>query len=348
MLPGNQTVCAYPIRGERVTELLVRNAGDERRALAVLAGPQGHLVSNVRYVGWPICRLDAEEPFDLVHCASRIEDIRERAERQYCLIRYGMDDRRLMKDADKAAVKLNARFENNNRTLLVDLSHAMNGNIAAARLRAMELAANPAPDMFGALHADNDDTAEKGKTEYGKWHAAADVGKSIVNRLPSMAIATVLLAAVVVGGIAWRDVKYHEANLNHQLESQKEDNAQQLKIAELNQRSITGQDGRPVTLTSAAKEKLVREDAVDLRHVALLSKLELEHPLVRFVSAQSLDGVASAMDAAPETGKVWVNGAEIQAAIARAAAKKLRKLAQARRDSGGWITEIIPSKSRGA
>lgn len=348
MLPGNQTGCAYPDRGKRVTELVVRNADDERRALAVLAGPQGHLVSNVRYAGWPICRLDAEVPFDLVDCAPHIEEIRERAERQYCLIRHGKDDRRLMTDADKAALKIGARFENNNRTLLIDLSQAMNGNIAAARLRAMELSAGAPADLFGNLHADNDDAAEKGTAEYGKWHAAADVGKSIVNRLSSISLASVLMAAVVIGGIAWTCVKYHEANLNHELESKKEDNAQQLKIAELNQRSMTGQDGQPVALTSVAKERLAREDAVDLRHVALLSKMELEHPLVRFVSAQSLDGVASALHAVPDTGKVWVNGAEMQAAIARAAAKKLRKSAQARRDGGAWITEIIPSKVNGA
>lgn len=348
MLSGNQSRVRVSHPGERVKELVVRNADDERRALAVLASPQGHLVSNVHYAGWPICRLHAEAPFDLVNAAPRIQDIRERVERQYCLIRYGTDDRRLMTDADKAAVKVNARFENNDRTLLVDLSQAMNGNIAAARLRAMELSAGAPADLFGNLHADNDDAAEKGKAEYGKWHAAADVGKSIVNRLSSISLASVLMAAVVIGGIAWTCVKYHEVNLNHELESKKEDNAQQLKIAELNQRSITGQDGRPVALTGVAKERLAREEAVDLRHVALLSKMELEHPLVRFVSAQSLDGVASALDAAPETGKVWVNGAELRSAIAGAAAKKLRKSAQARRDGGAWITEIIPTRISGA
>lgn len=335
-------------RGKRVTELVVRNADDERRALAVLAGPQGHLVSNVRYAGWPICRIDAEVPFDLVDCAPRIEDIRERAERQYCLIRHGKDDRRLMTAADKAAVKIGARFENNNRTLLVDLSGAMNANIAAARLRAMEISAGASANLFGEVHGDRDHTEETGKEEYGKWRAGADVGKSIVKRLPWMALMAVLLAGVVVAGLAWTSVNYHEANLNHELALKKEDNAQQLKIAELNQRSITSRDGRPVALTSRAKESLASEDAAGLQHVALMGAMELEHPLIRFVSAQSLDGVASALDAAPETGKVWVNGAEIQAALARGAAKKLRKSAHARRDGGAWITEIIPSKVNGA
>lgn len=338
---------SYPL-GEWVTVLLIRNADDERRALVVLAGTQGHLVSNIRYSGWPICRLDAEMPFDLVRCASAIEEIRERTERQYCLIRYGKDDLRLMTDGDKAAVKLRARFENNNRTLLVDLSQTMNANIAAAHLRAMELASAPTAVMFSDLHADNDAKAEHDKKEFGKWHAASDVGKAIVNRLPTMALSAVLLAAVVVSGVVWRDVKYHEANLNHQLEIKKEDNAQQLKIAELNQRVIRGQDGRAVALTSAAKDALAREDAIDLQNAALLSKLELEHPLIRFVSAQALDGIASAMESVPETGKIWVNGGEMQSAFARAAAKKLRKSAQARRESGGWITEVIPSKSAGA
>lgn len=116
-------------------------------------------------------------------------------------------------------------------------------------------------------------------------------------------------------------MQYHDANQNYQLESKKEDNAQQFKIAESNQRSITGQNGRPVALTSAAKETLAREDVLDLRHVALLNEMELKHPLVRFVSAPSLDGAATAMDAAPKSEKVWVKGAELQAAIARAAAK---------------------------
>jgi hypothetical protein len=202
--------------------------------------------------------------------------------------------------------------------------------------------------LFGDLQADNDDNQDNKSGEYTRWHAAVDITKRIVNKLSPGLIASVLMTAVVVGGIAWSCVKFHEADLNHQLEGKKEANAQQLRIAEFNQRSITGHDGQPAALTSEAKQALAREDALDLRQVALLNQMELEYPLVRFVSAESLDGVAAALDTAPQHGKVLVNGAEMQGAIARAAAKQLRKSAKARRDNKGWITEIIPSKGNSA
>ena len=351
--------CACPIPGEPVTTLVVRNAADEHRALSVLAGPQGHLVNNLSYVGWPICRFDSELPFDLVRCASTIDELRERAERQYCLLRYGKDDLRLMTAADKHAVKPDAWFENNSHTLVVDLSRAMNGNVAAARLRATDIANGSAAELFDEVPASDDRATEKTKTEYGKWHAAADVGKSIVNRLSPKSLHSVLLIAVAIGSIAWTCVRFHEANathdaqlhaanLKHDLDLRTEDHAHQLALAELNQRSITDQDGRRVALTSAAKKALAREDAENFKQARLLSQMELEYPLVRFVSAQALDGVAAAMEVVPASGRVWVNGAEMNAAIARAGAKQLRKSAQARRDGGGWITEIVPSKSNGA
>jgi hypothetical protein len=49
--------------------------------------------------------------------------------------------------------------------LVSSLSHQSAGLLS--RLREMELATGPADAIFRDLHADNDDTAKKGKTEYG-------------------------------------------------------------------------------------------------------------------------------------------------------------------------------------
>lgn len=336
---------AHP--GGRMTELVVRNEGDHRHALDVLAGPQGHLIGNVRFEGWPVFRMVTEEPLDLVRCAPRIEEMQERAHRAYCLVRYGRPDLRLMTGPDRAAAKLSAHFEGEH-TLVVDMSHAMNGSMAAARARAMERVADGETiNLFEVPAADNDHGGEKVGGNYGKWNAAADTVKHVANRLSPGAITAVLMFGVAMFAAGWTVSKCVEAKFEHVLAMKQEDNAQQLRIADLDVRRMTTRDGRVIKLTALSEQWLAREDAEDMRRVAMMERMDLEHPLLRFVSAESTDGLAAAIDMVPEQGRVWVNGAEIQAAAGRQAAKELRKAAKAKRAGSGWTVEVIPERSSG-
>lgn len=262
-------------------------------------------------------------------------------------MRYGRSDLRLMTGADKAAAKLSAHFEGDH-TLVVDMSNAMNGSIAAARARAMEcVAGGETINLFEELAADDDHGGEMVGGNYGKWNAAADAVKHVANRLSPGAIPAVLMFGVVAFAAGLTVSKCVEAKFRHVLAMKQEDNAQQLRIADLDARRMTTQDGRGIKLTALSEQGLAREDAEDMQRVAMMEHMDLEHPLVRFVSAESTDGLAAALHMAPDQGRVWVNGAEIQAAAARQVAKELRKAAKAKRAGSGWSVEVIPERSSG-
>jgi hypothetical protein len=319
-----------------MTTLLVRNAEENNRAHSILTGPRGHEVSSVRYIGWPKLVFSCDEPLDVMRCAGNLEAMRETAEHHYCLVRYGTANRRYMTDDDRRAARLSAHFENGKRKVIIDLSHAMNGAAQAAVARAAELEAGEPAHLFDGLLTANDD-GERAKDWSGHVGAALAIA---ARRLPASHITAVLLTAVVAFAIGWTCVKHTAVNLEHAFKMRAQDDEQQLKIAEFNARQLTGTDGKKVHLTSSAKLTLTREDAEDARRVTLMSNMEIEHPLLRFVAAEAHDGLAAALDMAPERGNVRVNGMEMRADTARGGAKALRRAAKAKRD---WTTEVIPA-----
>jgi hypothetical protein len=119
-----------------------------------------------------------------------------------------------------------------------------------------------------------------------------------------------------------------------------QEDSQQLKMAEFNARLLTGTDGKPVQLTPQVKQALAREDAEDKRRAAQLAKMELEHPLLRFVSAEAHDGLAATLDMAPDGSTIRLNGMKMGAATARDGAASLRRAAKAKR---AWVTAVVPA-----
>ena len=320
-----------------MTTLLVRDANENHRAQAILTGPRGHEISDVVYEGWPRLVFDSDVRLDLVRCAGNLEAARLAAEHNYCLIRYGSPDRRRMTDADRMAVRISAHFENDNHTIVIDLSNAMNGTAAAARARAAELRCGGNAHLFDGLLAANDD-ADAPKESVGR--ALREIGTAIVNRLSPACITCILLAGVVSFAVGWTCVGGIEANLEHAFKMKVQEDSQQLKMTELNARLLTGTDGKPVQLTPQVKQALAREDAEDKQRAAQLAKMELEHPLLRFVSAEAHDGLAATLDMAPDGSTIRINGMTMGAAMARDGAASLRRAAKAKR---GWVTEVIPA-----
>ena len=132
-----------------MTTLLVRDADENRRAQAILIGPSGHEISDIVYEGWPRLEFDSDVRLDLIRCAGNLEAARLAVEHNYCLIRYGSPDRRRMTDADKAAARISAHFENDDHTIVIDLSNAMNGAVAAAKACSAELRCGGNARLFG-------------------------------------------------------------------------------------------------------------------------------------------------------------------------------------------------------
>ena len=209
----------------------------------------------------------------------------------------------------------------------------MNGAAQAAKTRAAEGGGGGTANLFAGLRSDTDDGGKESNAR-----ALREIGTTVANRLPASNLTRVLMLGVVRFAIGWTCVKGIEAGLEYAFRLKVQEDSQQLRIAELNARQLSDADGKRVQLSAHAKQTLAREDTEDARRVALLSEMELEHPLLRFVAAEAHAGLADTLDMAPELANIRINGMAMSAATARGGAKALRRAATAKR---GWVTEVI-------
>ena len=116
-----------------MTTLVVRNNADYDRAAEALRGPLAETIKDVRCEGWPRLTLTTDEPLDVVRCSSCITDMQELVMRLVCGIKYGTDDLRYLKAADKAAVHLGVGHAPAMRGISIDFSGAANAALQSAK-----------------------------------------------------------------------------------------------------------------------------------------------------------------------------------------------------------------------
>ena len=88
--------------------------------------------------------------------------------------------------------------------------------------------------------------------------------------------------------------------------------------------------GKAAKLNARVERALARADVEEAERLKVLTSMELEHPLVRFVVAEGENAYAAALDMAPETGTATLNGLQLEGKTARAAAKMIRHAVKAK------------------
>ena len=106
-------------------------------------------------------------------------------------------------------------------------------------------------------------------------------------------------------------------------------------------------DGKKAKLEPNQVAKLEQELDGERARVRMLVSDNIDVPFLRFVAAEAEDVRPALLRMAPESGSITINGATMTAGEAKQGAKIMRKLAKAKRESGGWLTEIVPEPSSG-
>ncbi|MEO8422224.1 MAG: hypothetical protein ABI457_13625 [Hyphomicrobium sp.] len=297
----------------------------EEDALRALLGLNSNHFLDMKFVGYPLMLIDAEDRIDAMRNRRRLDGIQAAVERQYCLIKYGTRDLRRLRAPEREAVHVPAVPLRGGKQMLLDFSNAANAMLAAIRENLWKAGSwKPGPDLYAAL---------------GNYGALAATGIATVKELGPERLQRIAVLAVLVGMPIWGAVEGYEAYLADQRVPERL--AHQERMKELDRTTIVRLDGTRATQTAALEKALTAENDAEQRKFKLLSEMELEHPLVKFVVAEAEEARPLVLGLAPKTGKTAFNAREMPAQAIRAWAKQLQQasLAKRRRD-GGWITEV--------
>jgi hypothetical protein len=135
------------------------------------------------------------------------------------------------------------------------------------------------------------------------------------------------LAAIIVVGIAYASPAIWKETLAHAFAVHKENNAHQLKLAELERTTIVSKSRETVGPVSQAA--LERDIAADQRRVRLLASLDFQGPFSRFVS--SVEYARPALLELARASTIDINGLTLTSETAKSGAKALRRAPQ-----DGW------------
>lgn len=316
-----------------MSRLVVRDGADFEHAVRILKGPLAKTIREVRCEGWPRLVLEAEDRLG-VRCSQRISDMQESVARIVCAMKYGTDDLRHLKAVDKRAIELGITYAPDQRGLAVDFSGAANVALQAAN-DAGEKSKWRIAGLFEWLKGES-----KGGTETGLG-AALKLGLAVVDKCPSWQITAALMLTVLVGFNNVADVYKQKNTLEHAFKMHVEDNQQALRLAELNRSVIVGRAGRVAAVDTKVRQALDKADKAAAERMIVLARMELEHPLVRFVSAEAENIFAAALDMAPENGTTTINGLKLPAKTAWSGAKAVRQASKAKQlANDGWTAVV--------
>lgn len=301
---------------------MVRSEEDLLRALL---GLNSNHFLDLKFVDYPRMVIDADDGFDVMRNGRRLARIQEAVQRQYSLVKHGTRDLRRLRAAEKDAVRVTAEYLRGGKQLVLDFTNAANAMLAAIKENVQKAATwKPGLDLLAALGS-------------GGGLAATGVAAVIVlgpERLERIATTGVLAFAMMWGSVQHHEVRLADARVPERL-------AHQIHMKELDRTTIVRLDGSRVKETAALERALNAEKAAEQRKLKLLSQMELEHPLVRFVTAEAEEALPLVLGLAPKTGKTAFNGREMPAQTIRAWAKQLQQASRTKRHGdGGWVTEV--------
>lgn len=299
----------------------------EEHMLRALLGLDGKNFLDVKFVGYPLMLIDADDRIDdAMRNRRRLDGIQSAVERQYCLIKYGTRDLRRLRAPEREAVHVPAVPTRGGKQLLLDFSNAANAILAAIRENLWKAGSwKPGPDLLADV------------ARYGGGLAAT--GVAAVMELGPERLLRVATYGVVGFALAWGSVQslgvyLDDARVPERL-------AHQERMKELDRTTIVRLDGTRATQTAALEKVLNAEKDAEQRKLKLLSEMQLEHPLVRFVVAEAEEARPLVLGLAPRTGTTAFNGDRMPAQAIRAWAKQLQQASrEKRKGAGGWITEV--------
>jgi hypothetical protein len=144
------------------------------------------------------------------------------------------------------------------------------------------------------------------------------------------------LAAIIAGSLAYVDTKNSSASLSHALAMQKEQNAQQLRLAELDRLTVVTKSGAMVA--PAAARAIERGIEADTRKLRSSANFDEGGPYYQFVTAA--EHARPALLELARHSTIDINGLTINAQVAKAAAKAMR-----RAPDHGWDAVVRPTKA---
>jgi hypothetical protein len=327
-----------------VTSIVVRNEADAWQALSRLARDISS-VTALRFEGWPRLSVTAHERIDVVKSSRAISVLQELAERQLCLIKYGVADLRRLTARDKAEAKLDARFEASETRLVIDFS----GPATAAARAALH------PRQSTAAYGWNFEGSRpriaeprtNSKREENWPRTAREIGLASVRKMPPKWVQGTLLAAILVGSLAYASPTMWRDKLSHVLEMQKEANAHQLRLLELDRTKFSALNGEPIV--GDAGRTLEQDWESESWRTRMIASFESSDPMYRFVVRQVDKSRPAILDLAPQAGSFDINGLRLASNTARAAATNGRRNSRAiSAISDGWEATVQPTKTIGS
>jgi hypothetical protein len=314
-----------------VATLVVRSEADAFRALATLNVASDATPPSLRFEGWPKIVVTVPEGIDPLQEVRAILAIEKIVHRQYCIARYGTPDLRRLTEKDRVAAKLGVTRPDPTR-LAIDFSGAATATANAVLARSASHNSSTAKDeeLFGA-----ESTSEVNREE--NWpRTAREVAIASIRKVSPAHVARWGLAAVIVAGISYTSPVIWRETLSHAFAMHKENNAHQLKLAELERATIVSQDRKAIG--PAAQRVLEHDLQADQRRVRLLASLDFEGPFSRFVS--SVEYARPALLELARASTIDINGLTLAADTAKSAAKAVRKA-----PPDGWKTVVRPERA---
>jgi hypothetical protein len=309
----------------QVTTYIVRNEADALQALDAMSTWNASGIPSVRFEGWPRVAVTVPEGLGLrsTHAVRHIEKI---VQRQFCLLKYGTTDLRRLTTGDKAQIEPQVAFPHPQQ-VVIDLSRAAN---AAARVVKNRSEQGEDGEAFGATSKPN------GSEREGRWRTARETALALVRKLTPAQAGMAAMSAIIVAGLAYSCTTLYKTHVDHQLALQKEANAHQLRLAELEQTTVVAKRGNAIA--PAVARVVEREMDANTKRIKALVSAHYEGPFYGFIKAAD-HARPALLELAGDT-TININGLTMNAQAARAAAKAMR-----RAPDRGWDAVVRPAKA---
>ena len=284
---------------------VIRSAGDVFTALQGINAVEDDLPV-IRFDGFPRILITVPEGIG-AGAATAINKIQKLVRREYCYWRHGTTNLSKLTASDKRRTELHVEFPHPTQ-MLMDFSRAATAMADAVRVRC----ATSGADLTGRL-ADLFSAKPK-------WGAVRDVGLAIIRKATPEQVAKLAMTSIIVTGLVWSAPTLWRDYLHYSVEMQTEENAHQLRLAELERTKIIGGSG--AAIASTAHQTAERELEFDSQRIRKLLRAEYQGPFARFL--QFADAVRPALLGLARDSTIDFDGVTINAGAARFAARALK------------------------
>jgi hypothetical protein len=286
------------------------------------------------------CYIDIEASARIAGMASAqaFITLQRRIRRQFSWFKYGRRDGRLS-DKDKAATEIRQIYHPNGCLVRYDITNALNAMAQAAEEW----------DEHGPVHAERTPNlfATETDSRVESWaRTTRELGHHLMTGMTPKDKKTIALygiaivALIFLGGVAIKEgIKVGAERLDAYAQQQRFDTQEPMTVATY--------DGKKADLELTEVAKLSQELNGQRARTRMLVSDNIDMPFLRFVAAEAEDVRPALLRMAPVSGSITINGATMTAHEAKLGAKIMRKAAKAKRDNGGWMTEIVRAPSSG-